>query len=169
MVYTQTRICPGEWDTHNSRGFWDTNRSHNPYQKTRSSNNLREKESQLNSGLYSPSRLQNENQRKLKENKYLDVARELKRLWKVMVIPIIIGALGTIPKGLVRRLQEFDTRGQAETIQTTALLKLARIPRRVLETWRDLLLLTLQWKSISWSWCEKLSRSNMIIIIKILI
>ena len=41
---------------------------------------------------------------KIKENekgyKYLDLARELKKWWnmKVTVIPIIIGALGTIPK-----------------------------------------------------------------------
>ena len=42
---------------------------------------------------------------KIKENekrdKYLDLARELKKLWnmKMMVIPIKIGALETVPKG----------------------------------------------------------------------
>ena len=45
---------------------------------------------------------------KIKENdkrqRYLDLARELKELWKikVTVIPIINGVLKTIPKGLVR-------------------------------------------------------------------
>ena len=40
---------------------------------------------------------------KLKENekinKYLDLARELKKLWnmRVKVIPIVVGALGTVP------------------------------------------------------------------------
>ena len=42
---------------------------------------------------------------------------------KVMGIPIVIGALGTIPKGLVKRLEDLENRGQMATIQTTALLK----------------------------------------------
>ena len=35
---------------------------------------------------------------------YQDHVREVKKLWnmKVTVIPIVIGALGAIPKGLVR-------------------------------------------------------------------
>ena len=34
---------------------------------------------------------------------YLDLARELKKLWniEVMMIPIVIGVLDTIPQGLV--------------------------------------------------------------------
>ena len=40
---------------------------------------------------------------------------------KVTVIPIIVGALGTIPKGLVKGLEDLEIRGQVETIQTTAL------------------------------------------------
>ena len=41
-----------------------------------------------------------------KLNKYLDLARELKKLWnmKVMVIPVVIGALGTIRQKLEKRL-----------------------------------------------------------------
>ena len=37
-----------------------------------------------------------------KRNKYFDLARELKKLWnmKVTIIPIVIGAFGTITKGL---------------------------------------------------------------------
>ena len=53
---------------------------------------------------------------------------------KLTVIAIIIGTLGTIPKGLVREVDEFEIGKQAETIQTTALLRSARILRRVLET-----------------------------------
>ena len=53
---------------------------------------------------------------------------------KVTVILIVIGALDKIPKGLVKKLEDFEKRGRMETIQTTALLKSARIPRRVLET-----------------------------------
>ena len=40
--------------------------------------------------------------------------------------------------------------------KTTALLKTARILRRVLKTWGDLLSLNLLWKTISLRWCEKL-------------
>ena len=71
-----------------------------------------------------------------KIDKYLDLARELRKLWnmRVKVIPIVIGALGTIPKGLEKSLDELEIRGRIETIQTTALLRSAGILRRVLET-----------------------------------
>ena len=46
-------------------------------------------------------------------------------------------ALGTIPKSWVGGLELMEIGGQAETIQITALLKLARILRRVLETSGD--------------------------------
>ena len=71
-----------------------------------------------------------------KKDKYLDLARELKKLWnmKVTVVPIVIGALGTITNGLLRGLEDLEVGGRVETIQTTALLRTARILRRVLET-----------------------------------
>ena len=71
-----------------------------------------------------------------KKDKYLDLARELKKLWnmKVTIVPIVIGALGTITKGLLKGLEELEIGGRIETIQTTALLRTARILRRVLET-----------------------------------
>ena len=74
---------------------------------------------------------------KLKEcEKYLILARELKKLWnmKVTIIPIVMGAFGTVTKGLLKGLENLEVGGQVETIQTTALLKTARILRRVLET-----------------------------------
>ena len=58
---------------------------------------------------------------------------------KVTVIPIVIGAIGTVNKRLVRELEDSEIRGQVETILTTALLRSARILRRVLVTWEDLL------------------------------
>ena len=71
-----------------------------------------------------------------KKGKYLDLARELKNLWnmKVTIVPIVIGALGTVTKGLSKGLEDLEVGGQVETIQTTALLRTARILRRVLET-----------------------------------
>ena len=85
-----------------------------------------------------------------KKDKYLDLARELKKLWnmKVTFIPIVIGALGKVTKGLLMGLEDLEIRGQVETIQTT-LLTTARILRLVLETWGDWLSLRLQWKIIS--------------------
>ena len=53
---------------------------------------------------------------------------------KVTVIPIVIGAPGTISKRLVKILEDMEIRGQVETIQTKALLRSASILRRVLET-----------------------------------
>ena len=52
---------------------------------------------------------------------------------KVTVIPIIIWAHGTIPKELIKRLEDLKIRGQVETLQITALLRSARILRRVPE------------------------------------
>ena len=50
------------------------------------------------------------------------------------MIPIVIGSLEMVLKGLERKLEELEIGGRIETIQTTALLILARILRRVLET-----------------------------------
>ena len=47
---------------------------------------------------------------------------------KMMVMPIVIGALGMVHKGLERGLKQLEIRGRIETIQTTALLKLVRNP-----------------------------------------
>ena len=56
----------------------------------------------------------------------------------------MVGALGTIPEGLVKALEDLEIKWrQVGTIQTKALLRSGRILRRVLETWEDLLLLTL--------------------------
>ena len=71
-----------------------------------------------------------------KNDKYLDLARELKKLWnmKVTIVPIVIGALDTIIKGLLKGLEDLEVGGRVETIQTIALLRTAKILRRLLET-----------------------------------
>ena len=61
---------------------------------------------------------------------------------RATMIPIIIGALGTVTKGLVERLKVLEIRGRVENIQTKALLRSARILRRLLKTWGDLLYLS---------------------------
>ena len=68
---------------------------------------------------------------------------------KLTIIPIVIGDLGTVTKGLVQGLEDLEIMGRVESVQTTALLRSARIPRSVLDTWEDLLSLNLQWKTLS--------------------
>ena len=62
------------------------------------------------------------------------------------IVPIVIDSLGTITKGLLKGLEDLEVGGRVETIQMIALLRTARILRRVLESWGDLLSLKLQWK-----------------------
>ena len=49
------------------------------------------------------------------------------------IIPIVIGALGTVTKELVQRLKDMEITGWVETVQTTTLLRSARILKRDLE------------------------------------
>ena len=89
---------------------------------------------------------------KLEETeKSIELARELKKLWKmkVIVIPIVTNALGTVSKWLEQGLEDLEKRRQVENIQARALLRSAGILRRVLETLGNLVSLTLQWKPIS--------------------
>ena len=95
------------------------------------------------------------------KDKSLDIARELKNMehesdddtnWY----------LRKVPKGFIRRLGELGIGGRAETIQTTVLLRSVRKLRRVLETWKDWLLLKLLRKTINKRWFEKLVRTNII-------
>ena len=53
---------------------------------------------------------------------------------KVTIVPIVIGALGTKTKGFLKGLEDLENGGRVETIQAIALLRTARILRRVLET-----------------------------------
>ena len=45
-----------------------------------------------------------------KRDKYLDIAKELKKLWnmKVTIIPIVIGVFGTVTKGLLKILEDLE-------------------------------------------------------------
>ena len=60
-----------------------------------------------------------------KKDKYLDLARDLKKLWnmKITIVPNVIGVFGTVTKGLLKGMEDLEVGGRVETIQTTALLK----------------------------------------------
>ena len=53
-----------------------------------------------------------------KRDKFLNLARELKKLWNIKgtFIPIVIGALGTVTKVLIKGLEKLEIRGRVETI-----------------------------------------------------
>ena len=57
-----------------------------------------------------------------KKDKYLDLAKELKKQWnmKVTIVLIVIGAFGTLTKGLLKGQEDMEFRERVETIQITA-------------------------------------------------
>ena len=59
-----------------------------------------------------------------KKDKYHDFARELKKLWNMIVtiIPIVIGAFGTVTKGLLKGLEDLEVGSRVETLQMTVFL-----------------------------------------------
>ena len=65
-----------------------------------------------------------------KKNTHLDFGRELKKLcnMNVTLVPIVIGAFGTLTKGFLKGLGDLEVGGRVETIKTEALL------RKVLKT-----------------------------------
>ena len=89
------------------------------------------------SGVYCFSEPQTENQRKQKERQVLRPCQRTKKAVEdeVTVIPVVIGMLQIVLKDLEKRLEKLEIREWIKTIQTTALLRLDRIRRRVLETW----------------------------------
>ena len=70
-----------------------------------------------------------------KVEKYQDLARKVRKMWGVRtkVIPIVVGALGTIPMRLKENLRTIGVDTSIELIQRSALLGSARILRKVLE------------------------------------
>ena len=60
-----------------------------------------------------------------KKDKYLDLARELKKIWnvKVTIISIVIGAFDTVTKGLSKGLKDLEAGGRVETTQNYGIIK----------------------------------------------
>ena len=67
---------------------------------------------------------------------YLDLAKELRKLRNMRVVgkTIMMGHVRIVSKNLERGLEELKIEGRIKRIQTSALLRLARILRKVLET-----------------------------------
>ena len=72
-----------------------------------------------------------------KLDRYDDLKREIKRLWScksVAIVPIIIGALGTIHENFNSRLKMLDLAVGVNILQKACLLGSAKILRKVLDT-----------------------------------
>ena len=149
MVQAQPNTSPGEWDTQTPLGFWHTNGSPNLGQTVGPYNSQQQQKINRTCRIEDFAVLA-DHKVKLKENKdkYLDIAKELKKLWniKVTFISIVIGILSIPTEGLKKELGHLKILGRVETIQTIALLRSARILRRVLETWGNLPSFKLQLK-----------------------
>ena len=74
-----------------------------------------------------------------KINEILDFVRQL--IWYQLLFVNI-----KLPQRLKKRLKALEIRGKIKAIETTALLRLVKIPRRVQETWGNLLSLRLERK-----------------------
>ena len=95
--------------------LWHTHGLPNLGQKTRLNNNNKKKERTCKIvDLAVPP----DHRIKLKEcekkDKYLDLARELKKLWnmQVTIIPIVNGAFGTVTEGLRKGLEDLEVGGR---------------------------------------------------------
>ena len=66
--------------------------------------------------------------------KYKDLTIEIKRMWNVQtgVIPIIIGATGTISKSFRKYISNITGNHEVKELQKTAILGTAHILRKVL-------------------------------------
>ena len=162
MVYAQPNICLEDWDTSSPMEFWHTHGSPNFGQTTRPYNKKQKKNTCKIVDFAVPANHRKKLNESEKKDKHQDLARELKKLWKmkVMFILIVISALGTVTKGLIKGLVDLEITGTVKTIQITALLRSVTILRRIQETWGDLLSLKLQGKTISERWWEKLWRGK---------
>lgn len=70
--------------------------------------------------------------------KYQDLKRGISAMWamrKVQAIPVVVGALGAIIKGLNKSLQNIGIIIRTGHVLKTALLIIARILQIVLEVW----------------------------------
>ena len=71
-----------------------------------------------------------------KYEKYQDLAREIKRIWKsrTKVVPVVLEALGSASKKLAGHLDQLGLKDRTRTMQISALLGSAHILRKVLKS-----------------------------------
>ena len=83
-----------------------------------------------------PADVRVEEKEKEKVEKYKDLKRGIRRLWKlrnVEIVPVVIGALGSVSTEFDRWMGKLGITFNVGVMQKTALLGTARILRKVLE------------------------------------
>ena len=56
---------------------------------------------------------------------------------KTIVIPVVVGALGTVKKGMIENIEKVSKRANVTEIQKICMLGSARILRKVLTIWTE--------------------------------
>ena len=71
-----------------------------------------------------------------KKSKYKDLELEIQRMWqmKTKVIPEVVGAFGTVKKGMVENIKKVSERATVTKTQKICLLGFAQILRKVLSS-----------------------------------
>ena len=69
-----------------------------------------------------------------KKSNYKDLDVEIHRMWqmKTIVIPVVVGALGTVKKGMVENIEKVAKSASVAEVQKICMLRCARILRKVL-------------------------------------
>ena len=83
-----------------------------------------------------PADVRVEEKEKEKVEKYQDLKKEIRRLWKlrnVEIVPVVIGALGGVSAEFDRWMGKLDITCTVGVMQKTTLLGTARILRKVLK------------------------------------
>ena len=76
-----------------------------------------------------------EGRKEKKSEKYKDLRIKIRKLWKVecKIVPIVVGALGTLPIKLSIFISSLGTELSVETIQKAVILRSAMVLKMVLE------------------------------------
>ena len=69
-----------------------------------------------------------------KIDKYMDLAAEIRRQFRVkaVIVPIVLGALGTVPAKLSKSLEKLEIEDVIGSLQTAVLISTTTVLRKVL-------------------------------------
>ena len=73
------------------------------------------------------------------KSKYKDLELEIQRMWqmKIVVIPAVIGVLGTVKKGMVENIKKVSEAATVTEVQKICMLGSAWILRKELSVWTE--------------------------------
>ncbi len=178
IVYAPPSTCPRKWHTQTPMGLWHTNGSPNLGQKTKPYNNQKKKKKKKEKKTCKivdfavPDNHRIKLEECEKRDKYLDLARILKKLWN-MKVTIIISTFGTVTGGFgIRRPngnhpnKSIIENGQNTEKNPGNLRRLAvtQTPvkdHQLMLMWKTLItIVMIIGKGIHWELCKKFKRTN---------